>query len=319
MDELQEQGSSESPSLEAPQEVNPFDAHLAGGGVTEEAQPQATDTTTEEAIQPEVEQEPQGRAEQRIQELIRQNSELNQRAQMADQLQMFIASNPQARAAYEQAIGQGATPEQAQQAAAQTQQTQQTGKWYGDVAQDPTAVPEWDPFDENVVREHAKVLIHDMVQDALAPLMQQFQPVTSYVEQLQQQQVQAEVQSTLSSVQEAIYAEIPSAKDNQAHFTLTKGKLLEQIQTLPQQYQQAIYDYEYLNPQDRQIVGQVLTQCVKQASQQAKELINLLGPAQQQANAQEVPKPFAEGGTNLVAPRPNEPGNPFLAHINRHS
>lgn len=340
MDVQDGQGSPQSPSTEAitvsSEGANPSSTDLVNdylGGQSHQ-QPAQQGANPETPQQPDSQQQPgqpeeqPGRAEQRINELTRQNYELQQRAYMADQLEMFIAANPQARAAYAQAIGQGATHEQAQQYAAQTQQQpqqqqQQAAKWYGDIPTDPNAIPEWDPFDPDTTREHAKLLVHDMVTDMMAPIMQQlqqFQPVMQQFQHFQQQQTQAEVQSTLGSVQEAIYNAIPTAKENQAHFTLAKGKLLEQIQTLPEPYQQAIYDYEYLNPKDRQIVGQVLNHCVQQASQQTNQLLAQLGGQPQPTAGQQQQRPFSEGATNLVAPRGNNATDitsMISAHLNR--
>lgn len=329
MDEQNGQGSPESPTQEAAPvataentpAVDPFEQHLSGGSA--ENSPQQSNEVAPNA-EPQQEEQPQGRAEQRIQELIQQKSQAEQQAtqamEQARAFEMFIASNPQARAAYEQAMNGGATPEQAQQHAVDQQQAQPT-RWYGDVVTDTSQLPEWDPFDESNVREHAKVLIQDMVRDALAPYQQQMEPVSQYVQNMQAQQQQAEVQNTLDTVKNAIYESVPSSKENEHHFDLVKSKLLSEIQTLPPQYQEAVYNFEALNANDRQIVSQVLTQCVQKASTSANEFINSFGTPQpqQQGQQQGTPKPFAESAQNLVSPRPSEPSDPFLAHIQRTS
>lgn len=331
MDDAQAQGSAASPSVEDAGSQNfsvqdSINAHLSGGQTQEATTQPETSQPTEGEPQTEGQpEEPQGRAEQRIQDLIKQNTELQQRAAIADQLQMFIASNPQARAAYEQAINQGYSQEQAQQIATNQQPQQQSqGRWYGDIPQDRSTLPDWDPYDDNVVREHAKVLIHDIVADMMAPVLQQISPMQQFVQQQQMQQVQAENQKLVSGLDEMLYQEIPEAKTvGSLEFAVANQLYIEEMRGVEPEYQQALQNYAYLNPQQKQMVQDRFQKCVKDAASKAKQLLGQRAPQGQGLPAPQpaaVQRPFAEGGTNLVPPRGNEPVDltgMISAHLNR--
>lgn len=323
MDGLTEgQGSPESPSV-----VDDITAHINGsnsaeGGNTPESQP--APEASQEGQQPEPQEEPRSRSEERIQQLLAEKQAAEQRAM---QLEMFIVSNPKARAAYDEAIHQGFTPEQAAQIATQQPQGQQyqqpqgeTQKpWYGDVLP-ADQLPAWDPYDEDVTREHAKVLINDMVearvQQAIAPIMQQLQQVVPFVGTLQQQHLTQERNSMITSLDQALFDAVPSAKENQAHFAIANQGVVEGISQLPPEYQNAIRNFDRLHPQDKATVNQVLnTVVIPHAVKRTNELLGQLAPSQPH---QSVPKPFAEGGTNLVQARPANEGTDINSMIMAH-
>lgn len=291
-----EQGSSQSPSI-----MDGISAHLGGGSEPTESTPitveavdtvVTTETPTEQAeAAPEepAQEEATSRFQQRIDELTKREAETRHQN---EQLQLLIASNPQLRAAYEQQLmGQ-------QQA---YQPNVNADVWYNqNQQQEGNYLPDWDPHDPDVVRQHGNALFAEM----LAPLQQQIQQINQFYQQQQQVAVQQQRQTVVNDFDEYAYNELPSARENKAHFAVYNECIKDAVATLQATGGQ-------LTLEDYKVAARV-------AAVEAKKLIGGFTPALQ---AQEVKKPFVESGANLVAPRSDEPNDTLgliNAHLNKH-
>lgn len=301
MDEqLESQGSDQSPTL-----LESINAHLSGETTptTEEQKPAnvPTSETPQEQpqedpqeVQPEA-QEPRSRAEERINEV---NQKFYEAQRKAEQLELFIASNPQARAAYEAAIyGQQMS---------QQPQIQTSGN---------DELPEWDPHDPDVVEKYAEKLF----EQKYGSKIQQFE---QFLENQKQQAIQTQRQNLIGSVDETLFTELPSAKENDVHFAVANHFLQQEVASFPQEYQYAMANFAALHPQDQGMVVQALQQAAKKASEKAKQELKLGQAAPVAAPPQSnPPKVFSEGATNLVQPRPaGEPtdlNGMIQAHLSR--
>lgn len=258
----------------------------------------------EQTVQPEktVEDE-NGRYQQRIDALAAERAEAQQQLQM---MQAFIASNPAAREEYQKALNQGTTEDQPQPQLASDPQGLPSGGWYGEVNSDPSSLDAIDPYAENfeeVLREHGKVLINDMVKDRLAPVMQMLDQVVPHVEQMVQTQHQTAQEQAGEKLDTLMREGLPSVKDNNAHYVVSRSFLKEVLDspdyrqgkiTMEDAAQMAIrWTKDSLG-----IVGQ--PQPVPQPQPAP------VGQPQPQVQPQQQmlqPRTYSESPTNLVAPR----------------
>lgn len=334
MDELMEsQGSDQSPSTVQDAIVQ----HLNGGASTADnqgnGQPLDAGQTGAPAgdqgqqpgdAQQDASNPPQGRAEDRINELTSRNNEL-QRAY--DAMQVFVASNPEIRNAYVQAFNPNAAQQFPQQAAMQ-QQGQPSGPDFPHFQvtdQERQSLPEWEPYDQDVVRQHAKVMMKEMLGEMMGPtlaplahaLVQMQQQVVPTVQSIAQEREAAVQQQAVSHLDGVIFNEIPSAKDNDAHFAVANQALSQELAMLQQQTAQ-----QYGRPPSMPEIEEA----AKKAAAKAKTWINSFTSQQQTTQvangyAQTAQPMFAEGATNLVQSRPNGAGtsqDAILAHLNRN-
>jgi len=275
MDELEvSQGSEQSPSI-----LDGINSHLSGDG----AQPETPVETTEavEAETPETVEEEPARADERITQLVQ---EREQERRQREQLELMIAANPQMRAEYERLV-------------------------YGQQVEQPPQLPDWDPYDPEVIEAHKKAMKEE--------LMQEFAPFIQFVQAQQQSQLEARKQEVVGHIDNLVFQEYPEAKENPLAFKVVNQNLIDELAKLPPEIQQARQYFPQLNPQQQAIVKNAMEQAARNAVAQAK--LDLQGFQQAPAPAP-PPKVFSEGGTNLVQQKANEPtdvNSMILAHLNK--
>lgn len=191
---------------------------------------------------PELTQEPKP-ADALQQQLQQLEAERNQQAQQLQQLETILLANPVMRdelnkirqASGEPPIG---TPEsQAQQPSQLTELRAPDTSWYGPIAT-PEQLPIIDPTDEpevyeRAMREHAKVLIHDMVNDYLAPVLaelNQLKQVAPVVQSLAQREIQQQTVQANAVLEKMVSDKLPESKNNPLLSQVLKGYLQQGFQ-----------------------------------------------------------------------------------------
>ncbi len=275
-----------TPTTEAPQSST----DLIGEYLAGRSQPEATsEALPPQESQPETPVEPveteATRAERRVQEVLAQQAEMQRQMaeahQMNQQLQMFIMSNPTARAEYERLQGGPQQPQQPQQ----------------------EQLPELDPFDPASIQAHATQWALQAVQsqygDTVNELMELKQQLQAQVEQQQQA---AHAQLT-QSVDQVFYDALPTVKENPAHWYIAEGLFKQTVQTGIQNGQQPSQDF--------------FLQAAKYAADQAKQAIQGLGGPKPSVTGV-APKVFTEGTGNLVSSvgeQPKDVAGMISAHL----
>lgn len=252
-----------------------------------ESQPEAqpTEAPAQESAESEPVQEPQGRAEDRINEL---NQKFYDAQRQKEQLELMIASNPVMRSEYERLINGGATSDQAinQMAGGQPQQPA------------PVELPEYDPFDADVVRAYARAEFMKELQ----PLQQQIAQYEQFIQQQQEERIQQQFQQAGEYIDGILYEAVPQAKEDE----IAQGLVTFYFQNAVKQ----------LHPSQRNDLN-ALAEAARQAGAIAKQKITERFGQAQPVQAAPAKLPYSESATNMVQPRPAQPDS-LHGMINAH-
>lgn len=219
--------------------------------------------------------------------------------------QLMIAANPVMSAEYERLLN-GGQPAQPAQPQPQPGQPQPQAATASNVNDEP--LPEWNAFDEDTVRQHGRVWLREEI----APVQETLNQVVQVLQGIMGERVQTQQQQLVDSLDEVMFSELPSARDNDQHFEVANMVLRDELSKIPQNM--------LANPQ-------VLAEASRRASTRTKQILGIAGvqpapvPGQQpQAIQPAAQKPYAEAPTNYVTPRANEPNDVnglLMAHLHR--
>lgn len=202
-----------------------------------------------------------GRFEERIGALTKEKENF---AQQLEALSSFIVNDPAALAAYEKAFGplQG-YQQQYNPPAYQRQQPQQ---------QQVVEPPEWDFMNPQSVNDY---ILHQINQVA-GPYAQQLEALSNQFSQYVSTQERQQIMGATQQMDEFIYREMPSVKDNPVHYHVVMGLLTEKFKGMPQ--------HERYN-------ANKVVDIAKQAVAEARNHLSLSEPVSQNS-----PKPVVQPG-----------------------